>query len=27
LLRLKKQPDSYWLPIEESKSHNIRKQY
>jgi len=27
LLRLKKQSDSYWLNIEQTKSHRIRKQY
>ncbi len=27
LLRLKKQNDSYWLDIEQSKPHRIRKQY
>ena len=27
LLRLKKQKDSYWLDIEQSKPHRIRKQY
>jgi len=27
LLRLKKQNDSYWLDIEQTKPHRIRKQY
>jgi alpha-glucuronidase len=27
LLRLKKQNDSYWLDVEQTKSHRIRKQY
>jgi hypothetical protein len=27
LLRLKEQPDSYWLDIEETKDNRIRKQY
>jgi hypothetical protein len=27
LLRLKKQDDSYWLDIEQTKPHRIRKQY
>jgi len=27
LLRLKKQSNSYWLDIEQTKSHRIRKQY
>ena len=27
LLRLKKQNNSYWLDVEETKSHRIRKQY
>jgi hypothetical protein len=27
LLRLKKQNNSYWLNVEETKSHRIRKQY
>ena len=27
LLRLKKQNNSYWLVVEETKSHRIRKQY
>jgi hypothetical protein len=27
LLRLKKQPNSYWLDVEQTKSHRIRKQY
>ena len=27
LLRLKKQPNSYWLDVEETKPHRIRKQY
>ena len=27
LLRLKKQEDSYWLEIEQTKPHRTRKQY
>jgi hypothetical protein len=27
LLRLKKQNDSYWLDVEQTKPHRIRKQY
>ena len=27
LLRLKKQKNSYWLDVEQTKSHRIRKQY
>ena len=27
LLRLKKQNNSYWLDVEETKPHRIRKQY
>ena len=27
LLRLKKQDTSYWLDVEKTKSHRIRKQY
>ena len=27
LLRLKKQNNSYWLDVEQTKSHRIRKQY
>jgi hypothetical protein len=27
LLRLKKQKNSYWLDVEKTKSHRIRKQY
>ena len=27
LLRLKKQSDSYWLDVEQTNSHRIRKQY
>jgi len=27
LLRLKKQNDTYWLDVEQTKPHRIRKQY
>ena len=27
LLRLKKQDDTYWLDVEQTKPHRIRKQY
>ena len=27
LLRLKKQEDTYWLDVEQTKPHRIRKQY